>query len=342
MNGGKVIRLRPAARQGAPHCYAFPMPSAPSPMPRAAPPQGDVLRRSACLAELARWVEVFAPHDGVHATPVPKLRLIRASQASTVTHVLYEPAVCLLAQGRKQLLVGDGRVEYDPSHHLVASHHIPVAGQIVEASAERPYLCVWIDLDPDTLASLLLEGGGPVAAPGRTAGGAPRGIYSANTGEQLLEAVLRLCRLLDTPQHIPRLAPLVQREIMYWLLAADDGWKLAQFVTPGTQSQRIGLAIDWLRQRYKEPLDMADVARAGNMSLSSLNAHFKAVTNMSPLQYQKQLRLLEARRMLVTAAVSAEQAAHSVGYQSASQFNREYARAFGKSPARDARELRTG
>jgi transcriptional regulator GlxA family with amidase domain len=191
------------------------------------------------------------------------------------------------------------------------------------------------------LASLLLDGGtaAPAAQPRTTV---PRGIYAAHTSEQLLDAVLRLCRLLDTPQHIAQLAPLVQREIMYWLLAADDGWKLAQLVTPGTQSQRIGLAIDWLRRHYRQPLDMDDVARAGHMSRSSLDAHFKAVTRMSPLQYQKQLRLLEARRLLVSEAVSAEQAAHAVGYQSASQFSREYARQFGNSPARDARALRAG
>lgn len=331
----------PDTRVGAPDreadCYAFLMPDLPAP----ARSNGDPLRRSACLAELALRAEAFAPHDGVHTTPIPKLRLIRACAESPLTHVMYEPALCLLAQGRKQLLVGDGRVEYDTAHHVVAAHHIPVAGQIVEASPQRPYLCVWIDLDPAVLASLLLDGGtaAPAAQPRTTV---PRGIYAAHTSEQLLDAVLRLCRLLDTPQHIAQLAPLVQREIMYWLLAADDGWKLAQLVTPGTQSQRIGLAIDWLRRHYRQPLDMDDVARAGHMSRSSLDAHFKAVTRMSPLQYQKQLRLLEARRMLLSEAVSAEQAAHSVGYQSASQFNREYARAFGKSPARDARELRAG
>lgn len=316
-------------------CYAFLMPDLPSP----ARTGGDPLRRAACLAELARWAEAFAPQDGVHATPIPKLRLIRASAPSALTHVMYEPAVCLLAQGRKQLQVGDGLVEYDPAHHVVAAHHIPVAGQIVEASPHRPYLCIWIDLDPALLASLLAERG--TAGVDRPRDGkVPRGIYAAYTGDQLLDAVLRLCRLLDTPQHIPHLAPLVHREIMYWLLAADDGWKLAQLVTPGTQSQRIGLAIDWLRRHYREPLDMDDVARAGHMSRSSLNAHFRAVTRMSPLQYQKQLRLLEARRLLVTQACSAEHAAREVGYQSASQFNREYTRAFGNSPLRDARLLR--
>lgn len=318
-------------------CYAFLMPDLPSPARHG----GDPLRRSACLAELVRWAEMFAPHDGIHATPIPKLRLIRAAEPSALTHVMYEPAVCLLAQGRKQLLVGDGQVDYDPAHHVVAAHHIPVAGQIVDASPQRPYLCIWIDLDAALLASLLLDGGAAHSArqPGGTV---PRGIYAACTSDPLLDAVLRLCRLLDTPQHIHHLAPLLHREIMYWLLAGDDGWKLAQLVTPGTQSQRIGLAIDWLRRHYREPLDMDDVARAGHMSRSSLNAHFKAVTRMSPLQYQKQLRLLEARRLLVADALSAEQAAHAVGYQSASQFNREYARMFGNSPVRDARQLRAG
>lgn len=317
--------------------YARWMPDLPSPVRTS----GDPLRRSACLAELVRWAEAYAPHDGIHATPIPKLRLIRAAEPSALTHVMYEPAVCLLAQGRKQLRVGDGSVEYDTAHHVVAAHHIPVSGQILDASPQRPYLCIWIDLDPALLASLLLDGS---AVPGfaRQPATVPRGIYAAHTGDQLLDAVVRLCRLFDTPQHIPHLAPLVHREIMYWLLMADDGWKLAQLVTPGSQSQRIGLAIDWLRRHFRQPLDMDDVARAGHISRSSLDVHFKAVTRMSPLQYQKQLRLLEARRLLVSEAASAEQAAHAVGYQSASQFNREYARMFGDSPVRDARRLRAG
>jgi len=280
-----------------------------------------------------------APGDGLHLTAMPKLKLLRASSASDMAEVLYEPALCLLAQGRKQLLVGEARIAYDHSHHLVAVHDIPVCGQVVEASSDAPYLSVWLDIDPVLVGSLLLERDLPAGAPAQ--GDVTLGIYTARTDAPLLDAVLRLCQLLETPQHIPALAPLIYREIMYRLLVGEDGWRLAQFMTPGTQSHRMRVATQQITLRYKEPLRMGDIAHAANMSQSSLHHHFKLATNMTPLQYQKRLRLQEARRLLVFEVASVASAAHRVGYESASQFSREYARTFGVSPSQDVRELRT-
>lgn len=309
----------------------------PSPVARQAivgsPSPADVLR-----SELAACIDRFAAADGVNDTPLSKLRLIRTSRVADVAHVLYEPAMCLLARGRKRVVVGNEVVTYDALHHLVASHHIPVAGQVVEASDDSPYLCVWLDLDPASLSTLVVEQRQQCSPPETPP--SALGIYASATGEPLLRAVLRLVRLLDTPQHIAALAPLAIREIMYWLLVEPEGWRLAQFVTPGTPTYRISVAINRLREQYQAPLRIDDLARSVHMSPSSLHAHFKAVTGMSPLQYQKRLRLQEARRLLMCGSNSVAEVAHRVGYESPSQFGREYVRMFGVTPARDMRRLR--
>ncbi|WP_313168970.1 AraC family transcriptional regulator [Massilia oculi] len=290
-----------------------------------------------------RLVELLlrvAPGDGLHVTKVPKLKLVRVSGPTALGQVLYQPGLCLLAQGSKQLLVGDTRIVHDSARHMVFAHDIRVSGQVAEASPEQPYLCVWLDIDPTVIASLLLEDAHQ-AAPLPTGADATYGIHTARTDDDLFDAVLRLCRLLETPRHIRQLAPLVYREIMYRLLIGEGGWQLAHFMTPGTQPHRIRLAAERITLRYKEPLRMEEIAQAANMSQSSLHHHFKLATRMTPLQYQKQLRLQEARRLLVFEAATGASAAHRVGYESASQFSREYTRAFGVSPSQDVRELRS-
>ena len=302
---------------------------------------GETLRLVLRRAELAACLERFVPGDGMHPTPIPGLYLLRMSQAGELTHGQFEPALCVVAQGSKRVLMGDDVTVYDALHHLVVSQNVPVAGQVLDASPNAPYLCVRLDIDLADVASLVLGMGRPVGVPAGAAKGPSRGLYAAQTGEALLDAVLRLVHLLDTPDDIPTLAPLVVREIMYRLLCAEDGWRLAQIATPGSQGQHISRAIAWLRERYCEPLKVEDLARAVHMSVSSLHHHFKAVTAMSPLQYQKQLRLQEARRLLLMSdAADAAGVGHRVGYESASHFSRDYARLFGAPPARDIRRLR--
>lgn len=296
----------------------------------------DAMQLMVQRAELAARIERFLPEDGSVVTPFAPLRLIRASRTSEPTHTLYRPAVCVLAQGRKRLLLGDEVTSYDALNYLVVSQDLPIAGQVVDVTPETPYLCFCLDFEPRDLAAMMLDIGRPPAPPQSPA----RGIFTGQTSAPLLDAVLRLTRLLETPQDLPALGPLIVREILYRLLSSEQGWRLAQLATPDSQGQRITRAIAWLRERYREPLKIDDMARAVHMSASSLHHHFKAVTAMSPLQYQKQLRLQEARQLLMSEAVDAAAAGHRVGYESASQFSREYARLFGEPPARDMKRLR--
>ena len=292
-----------------------------------------VLRR----AELAARIEHLVPGDGVHVTAIPRVRLARASRDSELTHTLSEPALCILAQGRKRVSLADELTVYDAQNYLVVSQNLPVAGQVIDATPDTPYLCLAMEFEPKEIAALMLDIGRPCAPPQAAPA---RGLFTGQTSAPLLDAALRLVRLLDAPQDIAALAPLVVREILYRLLSSDAGWRLAQIATPDSQGQRISRAIAWLRERYREPLRIDEMARAVHMSVSSLHHRFKAVTAMSPLQYQKQLRLQEARRLLLSEGVDAASAGHRVGYESASQFSREYARLFGAPPARDMRRLR--
>ena len=287
-------------------------------------------------AELAAFIERFVPGDGMHATRIPRVVLVRTSRPSEPSHSLCEPVLCLLAQGRKRVLLGDEVTVYDALNYLVVSQDLPVAGQVVDATPDAPYLCLRIDLDPAQIAALMLDIGRPPEPMPAVA----RGLFTGQTSATLLDATLRLVRLLDTPQDIAALAPLAMREILYRLLSSEHGWRLAQIGTPDSHGQRITRAIAWLRERYRQPLRVDDMARAVHMSTSSLHHHFKAVTAMSPLQYQKHLRLQEARRLLWSEAVDAATAGHRVGYESPSQFSREYARLFGAPPVRDVRRLR--
>ncbi|AKI99312.1 AraC-like DNA-binding protein [Archangium gephyra] len=292
--------------------------------------------RSPRLAELAQAIERFAPRDGVHPTAIERMGLIRSSRPGEPVHTLHQPALCIIAQGSKQVMLGEDVYQYDASHHLVVSVDLPITGQVLQATSQVPYLCFRLDLDPGELADMILQARLPAPAQ-RTP---TRGMYLGETCPLLLDAVLRLVRLLDTPEDIPALAPLAMREILYRLLKGEHGWRLNQIVTANSQAQRIARVIGWLKEHFAEPLRIEDIAREVHMSTSSLHHHFKAVTAMSPLQYQKQLRLQEARRLMLSEDVDAATAGFRVGYESPSQFSREYSRLFGAPPARDQRRLR--
>jgi len=297
-----------------------------------------VLRR----AELAACIERMTPGDGSHATAVPALKLMRMSSSSAINHTLHEPAICLPVQGRKRVLLGDELTLYDTEEFLVVSQDVPISSQVIEATPKTPYLCVRLNFSPGEVAALMLELGQdaapPVAAaPGEACG---RALYTSPTTLPLVDALLRLVRLLDTPQDIAALAPLAVREILYRLLSAPEGWRLAQIGRPDGQGPRITEVIAWLRGHYREPLRVEQLAASVHMSASSLHRHFRAVTAMSPLQFQKALRLQEARRLMLVDGADATSAGYHVGYESASQFSREYARMFGAPPSRDMRRMR--
>lgn len=288
------------------------------------------------LSELASLLERHTPTDGIHATAIPRMVLIRASHPSTPLHALQEPALCIVAQGRKQVLLGDELYVYGTDQCLVASVDLPVMGQVVEASPDAPYLCFRLDLEPGQLGSLMMEA--QLEAPGAT--DTVRGLALGPVGAPLLDATARLVRLLETPRDIPVLAPLVIREILYRLLSGENSERLRRIAVADSRRESVTRAIHWLKEHYAAPLRIERLARAVHMSPSALHHHFKSVTAMSPLQYQKQLRLQEARRLMLAQAMDAAMAGHSVGYESPSQFSREYSRMFGAPPSRDIARLR--
>jgi AraC-like DNA-binding protein len=288
-------------------------------------------------AELATQIERHTRVDGAHDTAIPRLTLIRASRPEHPAHGVTQPAFCVLAQGSKRVLLNGEAYIYDSGHYLVASQNLPVCGQVIDATPETPYLGLKIEFEAKDIAALALELSQAANAPPCRC---ERGLFTAPLSPTLLDPVLRLVGLLDTPADIPTLAPLAKREILYRVLSSPEGWRLAQMAMTDSHSQRITQAIKWLQAHFNEPVHIEDLAREAHMSVSSLHSHFKTVTAMSPLQFQKQLRLQEARRIMLSERVDAGIAGHRVGYESQSQFNREYSRFFGAPPARDIKRLR--
>ncbi|HEY5711260.1 MAG TPA: AraC family transcriptional regulator [Allosphingosinicella sp.] len=267
-----------------------------------------------------------------HETAVPRLAVHVGHAPTPPTSGLFEPRICLVLQGAKQIMIGDLVLRYDPATYFVASIELPVSGCVIEASREKPYVGISLALDRDAIAALLPSVPGRASA--ETAGFAVSAVTPA-----LLDPWLRLLGLLDSPHDIPILAPLLEREILYRLLQGPQGALLRQAAREDSRLSQVRQAIGWIREHFDEPLRIEALADLAAMSLASFHRHFKAATAMSPLQYQKSLRLQQARRLLVGRADAAG-AGFAVGYESASQFSREYARMFGLPPARDAIRLR--
>jgi AraC-like DNA-binding protein len=301
-------------------------------MPEAAPLLDDRVR------ELAGLIERSTGNDGLHATAIPALQFSRLSAPMPLPmRGVQEAALCLIVQGAKRAILADEVYEYDASRFVVASVDLPVTGQVTRASSEAPYLCLVLKLSPATIAEMVTEAESaktPLPPPSR-------GLFLQPSSVEMLDAAIRLVKLLDTPQDIALLAPLVQREILYRVLCSPQGAMLRHIGIADSQGQRVAKAIHWLRQHYAQPLRIDHIAREVHMSASALHHHFKAVTAMSPLQYQKQLRLQEARRLMLSEVMDAASAGHRVGYESPSQFSREYSRMFGAPPVRDVERLRS-
>ena len=296
----------------------------------------DAVPVAALCAQLAGLLERRTGSDGGHETAVPELTLWRFSNPTEPAQVIQQPAVYVVVQGRKQVTVGDETYVYDPSQYLAVSLELPAVGHVVEARPDAPYLCLTLRVDPRELAALLVETGRP--APHDDHDG--RALFVSALEAPLVDGLLRLVRLLDAPQDIPVLAPLVLRELHYRLLQGEQQGRLAEMAIGDGRLRRVAGAIAWIKEHYAEPLQIEALAKRVNMSPSALHGHFKAVAAMSPIQYQKRLRLQEARRLLVSDATSAEAVAYEVGYASASQFSREYVRLFGQPPRRDAERMR--
>ncbi|CDZ61021.1 AraC-type transcriptional regulator N-terminal domain protein [Neorhizobium galegae bv. orientalis] len=289
------------------------------------------------LDQLARLIAQNTDGDGVFDTAIPRLSVIRMSKPTEPLHAIHQPAVCIIAQGAKQVMLADEIFRYSPGQYLVVSVDMPVTGQVIEATQEEPYLCLRLDLDLKLLSEMLVD---MPAAPGVPTM-RKKCIGLSHTTPEFLDAALRLAQLLDKPDEIAYLAPLIERELMFRLLRGDQAEMIRQILAPENRLQQVNRAISWIRQNFSSPFSIEQVAVEARMSTSSLHQHFREVTAMSPLQYQKQLRLQEARRLILGNAMDAATAAHQVGYDSPSQFSREYRRLFGAPPIQDITRLRS-
>lgn len=279
------------------------------------------------------------PGEVAEPSAIPGLMMMRLHACEGVMCAVYEPLVALVVQGRKRVVFGEEVLVYDPERFFVTPLDLPARSAVLEASHERPFLSLALRLDMREIATLVLEG---VVPPPPPPGSERRAMATGAIDAPLLDAFDRLLALLDQPTHAPVLAPLIRREITYRLLTGEAGWRLRQIAAVDGQGHQISRAIAMLRARYAQPLRIEELSREALMSASSLHHHFKALTGMSPLQFQKQLRLGEARRLMLTEGLDASTAAYRVGYESASQFSREYARQFGAPPIRDIAALRQG
>ncbi|WP_129790726.1 AraC family transcriptional regulator [Sphingosinicella sp. CPCC 101087] len=290
------------------------------------------------LRDIAGIIARHAPGEGVSSTPIARVDLIRSSRPTKPMPTVYQPSLCLIAQGRKQGVLGDRTFIYEPAHYLIVGLDLPVVGHVIEASEDKPYLCVRLGFDPLALGQLVLD----TPAPDARGDSSPSalGMSLCAAGPELLDAALRLLRLLDDPAGAPVLAPLAERELLYRLLTGPQGATMRQIATGRSYAARIARAVAWIKRHFDAPFSVERLAGEVGMSPSSLHAHFKAVTAMSPLQYQKQLRLQEARRLMLAESLDAATAGFRVGYDSPSQFSREYRRLFGAPPRSDVSRLR--
>lgn len=291
--------------------------------------------RTARAAALRRALfDRHAPRDGLFPTPVQGLQLIRASAPGDPLSVMYRPALCLVLSGRKRVFLNHRITEYGSNGHLVISQDLPVLGQVIEATPLEPYRCVHLRIEHADINQMVLDHGLPREPAGATTPAA-RGLYVEATPAALMDAVMRLIQLLDTPADLAAIAPLVRREIVYRLLTSPNGWRLARTAKVDAFDHRVARALEVLRARFREPLSVAELAGMVHLSPSALHLHFKSATSFTPLQYVKQLRLQEARRLLVSTDLDAAAVASRIGYDSPSQFSREYSRMFGEPPLRD-------
>lgn len=268
--------------------------------------------------------------------PFDDLRFYQMTEPSECTHGVSEPCFCIIAQGRKQIFLGEESYQYDPAHYMLSTVEMPISSQILEASEDEPFLSVVVRLDSKLVSSVMVEAAHPAA---HTEAGT-RGLNIARLDGDLLDAVIRLVRLVDSPDDAHFLAPLFIKEIVYRLLIGEQGDRLRQLAVLGGNSHRIAKAIDRLKSDFDQQLRIEDLAKELGMSTSSFHHHFKEVTAMTPLQYQKHLRLQEARRLMLADDLDAASAGFQVGYNDASHFSREYKRLFGQPPMAHVEQLR--
>jgi AraC-like DNA-binding protein len=289
------------------------------------------------LRRMANLLARYAPHDGVFPLRLPgTYALRRARMTSEPVRATLRPSLCIVAQGAKVVMLGTEVLEYDPARMLVFAVDLPVSGQLTRASQREPFLGFKLDLEPARVAELAAR----VFPHGVPKPSDQRGLYVGQATDAIIEAVTRLLELMLRAEDADLLGPLVVDEILIRLLRTPIGARVAQIGTPKSGVHRVAEAVSWIREHFAQPVTVEEMAASAHMSASSFHERFKAVTTMSPLQYQKVLRLHEARRLMLFEKMDASAACHRVGYLSASQFSREYARFFGSAPGKDVARLR--
>jgi AraC-like DNA-binding protein len=286
------------------------------------------------LSDLAQAVKRYTDAQNGQSpfkTAIAGLTILRSNHEKRPNHLIFQPALCITVQGAKSAMFGDQRFEYGAGQALVVSVEMPGFGTVVEASPSEPFLGIILEFDLTILREVIAELASPPAASPKVS----KGVCVVDFDGPLADCALRMVRLLDIPKAIPILYPAIMREICYWLLTGPQGGDVVKMTLANSHTQRVVTAIHTLRDRFAEPVRIKELASIAQMSPSAFHRQFKAITSMTPLQYQKQLRLLEARRLMVSEAANVETAAFQVGYESPSQFSREYSRMFAMSPRRD-------
>ncbi|WP_121612586.1 AraC family transcriptional regulator [Mesobacillus foraminis] len=286
--------------------------------------------------ELGKLIELYTDQIGVHATSVPSLFLIRESVITEPISRVNEPFFCIILQGEKEVMLGEEIFRYGSGHYIVASVDLPVTGQVIKASPDSPYLALKLEFTP----SEILEAVSHTDIQPAKRKNPKRAMFISDVEPSLLDAVTRLALLLDNPKHIPILAPLFKKEILYWILQGPHGEALEQMALEGSHASQIRNVIEHIINNYEKSFRIEDLAEIANMSAASFHRYFKEITAMSPIQFQKQLRLQEARRLLLAESSEVADVAFRVGYESQSQFSREYSRMFGFSPRADINRLK--
>jgi AraC-like DNA-binding protein len=285
---------------------------------------------------LSQYMDANGGGDGLFITPIAGLGLMRASTESLPNPMIYRPALCVVAQGAKSIMLGEEVLEHREMQSLVVSVELPAIGKVIRASADQPFLAISLEFDAGVIRQVMDQ----LDDPPKPNVDSSLGAYVDHLDGPLADCVLRLIRLLGTPKAIPVIYPLLMREIYFWLLTGTNGDKVCAIALPNSHAQRVTEAIYLLRDDFTRSIRIEELAAAAKMSTSSFHQHFKTLTSMTPLQYQKHLRLLEARRLMLTEDANVMRAAYHVGYESPSQFSREYTRMFGMSPKRHAAEAR--
>lgn len=292
--------------------------------------QTDKLRN-----DLAKLIERYTEKDGYYPTAIPSLSFTRISNVTEPNHGVYNTSLCVIAQGAKEASLAKKRYIYNSTDYLVASVDLPVIAQVIEASPEIPYLALKLEIQSNEILEVLRE----LQMEANKKEGAKRGIFVSRMEQALLDAITRLVQLLDTPDDIPVLAPLIKKEIIYRILQGEHGERLKQIAIEGSSTQQINNVIKHIMQNYEQSFKIEELAEIASMSVSSLYRYFTEVTTMSPIQFQKQLRLQQARSLLLSESANAADVAFRVGYESPSQFSREYSRMFGRPPKEDIKYL---